>query len=94
MTSSEPSRLRIVVCDPTLARALRDAGHEVIYTGPDHSPEQVVATAIQEDADVIGLVDDGLVSQLGALLKEREVDDIVVTVYPPAQARSGTQRRT
>jgi methylmalonyl-CoA mutase cobalamin-binding domain/chain len=40
---------------PALARALRDAGMEVIYTGPRHTPEQIVRTALQEDADVIGL---------------------------------------
>ena len=40
---------------PALARALRDAGMEVIYTGPGHTPEQIVRTALQEDADVIGL---------------------------------------
>jgi methylmalonyl-CoA mutase C-terminal domain/subunit len=57
--------LRIVVAKPGLdghdrgikivARALRDAGHEVIYTGLRQSPEQIVETAIQEDADLIGL---------------------------------------
>lgn len=66
------------MCEPGLARALRDGGHEVIYTGPDHTPEQIVATAIQEDADLIGVADDALVSRLEALLTEREVDDIAV----------------
>ena len=57
--------IRIVVAKPGLdghdrgakviARALRDAGHEVIYTGLHQTPEQIVETAIQEDADVIGL---------------------------------------
>jgi methylmalonyl-CoA mutase, C-terminal domain len=70
--------MRIVVAEPGLGRALRDAGHEVIYLGPDHSPEQVVATAIQEDADLIGLADDSLVSRLSALLEERDADDIAV----------------
>lgn len=88
MTSPEAGRLRIVVGEPGLARSLRDAGHEVIYTGPDPSPEQVVATAIQEDADQIGLTDDGLVDELATLLEQREVDDIAVTVYPPDQARA------
>ncbi|WP_310527139.1 cobalamin-dependent protein [Nocardioides sp.] len=83
MTSSEPDRLRIVVGEPGLARALRDAGHEVIYTGPDQSPEQIVATAIQEDADVIGLSarSDGepaLAADLAALLARHGVDDIAV----------------
>ena len=83
MTSPSPDRLRIVVGEPRLARALRDAGHEVIYTGPGPSPEQIVATAIEEDADLIGLPDEELVSQLRTLLEEHDVDDVVVTVYPP-----------
>ncbi len=94
MTSSAPHRrLRIVVGKPGLdghdrgakivARALRDAGHEVIYTGLHQTPEQIVETAIQEDADLIGLsVLSGahmtLFTKLLALLKEREADDIVV----------------
>jgi methylmalonyl-CoA mutase, C-terminal domain len=59
------SRIRVVVAKPGLdghdrgvkvvARALRDAGMEVIYTGLHQTPEQIVETAIQEDADVIGL---------------------------------------
>lgn len=81
MSSSEPPRLRIVVGEPGLARALRDAGHEVIYTGPDHSPEQIVATAIQEDADVIGLGDPGLRPELVALLEQAGVEDIDVTAF-------------
>jgi methylmalonyl-CoA mutase C-terminal domain/subunit len=58
-------RIRIVVGKPGLdghdrgakivARALRDAGHEVIYTGLHQTPEQIVETAIQEDADLIGV---------------------------------------
>ncbi len=66
MSTPPPSRrLRIVVGKPGLdghdrgakivARALRDAGHEVIYTGLHQTPEQIVETAIQEDADLIGL---------------------------------------
>ncbi|HNM97645.1 MAG TPA: cobalamin B12-binding domain-containing protein [Marmoricola sp.] len=57
--------LRIVVAKPGLdghdrgvkvvARALRDAGHEVVYTGLHQTPEQIVETAIQEDADLVGL---------------------------------------
>jgi len=81
MTSSEPVRLRVVVGEPGLARALRDAGHEVIYTGPDHTPEQVVATAIQEDADLIGLVDAALAPELTALLAECGAADIGATVF-------------
>ena len=85
--------LRIVVAKPGLdghdrgakvvARALRDAGHEVIYTGLHQTPEQIVETAIQEDADAIGLsVLSGahmtLFRKLMDLLKEREATDIVV----------------
>jgi methylmalonyl-CoA mutase C-terminal domain/subunit len=85
--------IRIVVAKPGLdghdrgakvvARALRDAGNEVIYTGLHQTPEQIVETAIQEDADVIGLsVLSGahmtLFARLAELLREREVDDVVV----------------
>ena len=86
-------RVRIVVAKPGLdghdrgakviARALRDAGHEVIYTGLHQTPDQIVETAIQEDADVIGLsVLSGahmtLFERLLALLDERDARDIVV----------------
>jgi methylmalonyl-CoA mutase C-terminal domain/subunit len=85
--------LRIVVAKPGLdghdrgakvvARALRDAGHEVIYTGLHQTPEQIVETAIQEDADAIGLsVLSGahmtLFRKLIDLLEERDAADIVV----------------
>ena len=85
--------LRIVVAKPGLdghdrgakvvARALRDAGHEVIYTGLHQTPEQIVETAIQEDADLIGLsVLSGahmtLFRTLMDLLEKREAGDIVV----------------
>jgi methylmalonyl-CoA mutase C-terminal domain/subunit len=85
--------IRIVVAKPGLdghdrgakviARALRDAGHEVIYTGLHQTPEQIVETAIQEDADVIGLsVLSGahltLFKRLLELLDERDARDIVV----------------
>ena len=85
--------LRIVVAKPGLdghdrgakvvARALRDAGHEVIYTGLHQTPEQIVETAIQEDADMIGLsVLSGahmtLFRKIVDLLAEREASDIVV----------------
>ncbi len=85
--------LRIVVAKPGLdghdrgakvvARALRDAGHEVIYTGLHQTPEQIVETAIQEDADAVGLsVLSGahmtLFRKLIELLRERDAGDIVV----------------
>jgi methylmalonyl-CoA mutase, C-terminal domain len=66
-----------------VARALRDAGMEVIYTGLHQTPEQIVETAIQEDADAIGLsVLSGahmtLFQKLLALLEERQATDIAV----------------
>ena len=85
--------LRIVVAKPGLdghdrgakvvARALRDAGHEVIYTGLHQTPEQIVETAIQEDADLIGLsvlsgAHMSLFRRLTELLEERDARDIVV----------------
>ena len=85
--------LRIVVAKPGLdghdrgakvvARALRDAGHEVVYTGLHQTPEQIVETALQEDADLIGLsVLSGahmtLFRRIIELLAERDASDIVV----------------
>jgi methylmalonyl-CoA mutase C-terminal domain/subunit len=66
-----------------VARALRDAGHEVIYTGLHQTPEQIVETAIQEDADLIGLsvlsgAHMSLFRRLTELLRERDASDIVV----------------
>jgi isobutyryl-CoA mutase small subunit len=87
------ARTRVVVAKPGLdghdrgakivARALRDAGIEVIYTGLHQTPEQIVETAIQEDADAIGLsVLSGahmtLFRRVVELLAERGVADIVV----------------
>jgi methylmalonyl-CoA mutase C-terminal domain/subunit len=85
--------IRVVIAKPGLdghdrgakvvARALRDAGMEVIYTGLHQTPEQIVETAIQEDADAIGLsVLSGahmtLFRRLRELLAQREASDIVV----------------
>jgi methylmalonyl-CoA mutase C-terminal domain/subunit len=87
------SPLRVVVAKPGLdghdrgakvvARALRDAGMEVVYTGLHQSPEQIVETAIAEDADAIGLsVLSGahmtLFKKVRELLVQRDADDIVV----------------
>ncbi|MER7458180.1 cobalamin B12-binding domain-containing protein [Micromonospora sp. NPDC126480] len=87
------SRVRVVVAKPGLdghdrgakvvARALRDAGMEVIYTGLHQTPEQIVETAIQEDADAVGLsVLSGahmtLFRRVLELLAERDARDIVV----------------
>ena len=87
------SPLRVVVAKPGLdghdrgakvvARALRDAGMEVVYTGLHQTPEQIVEAAIQEDADAVGLsVLSGahmtLFAKVMQLLKERDAEDIVV----------------
>jgi len=87
------SRIRVVVAKPGLdghdrgakvvARALRDAGMEVIYTGLHQTPEQIVETAIQEDADAVGLsVLSGahmtLFRRVIELLRERSAEDMVV----------------
>jgi methylmalonyl-CoA mutase C-terminal domain/subunit len=66
-----------------IARALRDAGMEVIYTGLHQTPEQVVETAIQEDADAIGIsILSGahmtLIPRIVELLKQNEAEDILV----------------
>jgi methylmalonyl-CoA mutase C-terminal domain/subunit len=87
------SPLRVVVAKPGLdghdrgakvvARALRDAGMEVVYTGLHQTPEQIVEAAIQEDADLVGLsVLSGahmtLFAKVMELLKARDAADIVV----------------
>ncbi len=91
--SSSNKKIRVVVAKPGLdghdrgakiiARALRDAGMEVIYTGLHQTPEQIVETAIQEDADLVGLsVLSGahmtLFRRLLELLAERDASDIGV----------------
>jgi methylmalonyl-CoA mutase C-terminal domain/subunit len=88
-------KIRVVVAKPGLdghdrgakiiARALRDAGMEVIYTGLHQTPEQIVETVIQEDADAVGLsILSGahmtLVPRVVELLRAQDVDDVVVTV--------------
>ena len=85
--------IRVVIAKPGLdghdrgakvvARALRDAGMEVIYTGLHQTPEQIVETAIQEDADVVGLsIHSGahmtLFPRVVELLRERGASDVVV----------------
>ncbi len=80
--------MRIVVCDAGLGRALRDAGHEVVYLGPEHTPEQVVAIAAQEDVDLIALADHGLHAELVTLMERAGVDDIDARVFAPDQARA------
>src|SRR5687767_13652767 len=88
-------KIRVVVAKPGLdghdrgakiiARALRDAGMEVIYTGLHQTPEQIAATVIQEDADAVGLsILSGahmtLVPKVVELLREQGADDVVITV--------------
>ncbi|HZH24451.1 MAG TPA: cobalamin B12-binding domain-containing protein [Solirubrobacteraceae bacterium] len=88
-------KIRVVVAKPGLdghdrgakiiARALRDAGMEVIYTGLHQTPEQIVETVLQEDADAVGLsILSGahmtLVPRVVQLLREQEAGDVVVTV--------------
>lgn len=78
-----------------VARALRDAGHEVVYTGPDQSPEQTVETSLQEDADAIVLVASGgsdpLVVRVIGLLAACDAADVGVVAVDPA-ARDSVQR--
>jgi methylmalonyl-CoA mutase C-terminal domain/subunit len=88
-------KIRVVVAKPGLdghdrgakiiARALRDAGMEVIYTGLHQTPEQIVETVLQEDADAVGLsILSGahmtLVPKVVELLREQDAGDVVVTV--------------
>ena len=88
-------KIRVVVAKPGLdghdrgakiiARALRDAGMEVIYTGLHQTPEQIAETVLQEDAHAVGLsILSGahmtLVPRVVSLLKEQGADDVVVTV--------------
>ena len=94
-STSSSKKIRVVVAKPGLdghdrgakiiARALRDAGMEVIYTGLHQTPEQIAATVIQEDADAVGLsILSGahmtLVPRIAELLSEQGIDDVVLTV--------------
>src|SRR6476659_1511328 len=95
MSASTGKKIRVVVAKPGLdghdrgakiiARTLRDAGMEVIYTGLHQTPEQIVETVIQEDADAVGLsILSGahmtLVPRIMELLKAQGADDVLVTV--------------
>ena len=88
-------KIRVVVAKPGLdghdrgakivARALRDAGMEVIYTGLHQTPEQIVETAIQEDADAVGIsllsgAHMTLVPRIIELLHESEADDVLIVL--------------
>jgi methylmalonyl-CoA mutase, C-terminal domain len=87
--------IRVLVAKPGLdghdrgakviARALRDAGMEVIYTGLRQTPEMIVNAAIQEDVDCIGLsilsgAHNGIVARIMALLRESAADDVLVVL--------------
>jgi methylmalonyl-CoA mutase, C-terminal domain len=95
MPAASNRKIRVVVAKPGLdghdrgakiiARALRDAGMEVIYTGLHQTPEQIVETVLQEDADAVGLsILSGahmtLVPRVIELLREQDAGDVVVTV--------------
>jgi methylmalonyl-CoA mutase C-terminal domain/subunit len=96
MSTQSPTRkIRVVVAKPGLdghdrgakiiARALRDAGMEVIYTGLHQTPEQIVETVLQEDADAVGLsILSGahmtLVPRIVELLRAQDAGEVVVTV--------------
>ena len=88
-------KIRVVVAKPGLdghdrgakiiARALRDAGMEVIYTGLHQTPEQIVETALQEDADAVGIsILSGahmtLVPRIVELLRSEQAEDVLVVV--------------
>lgn len=90
---SSKRRIRVLVAKPGLdshdrgakvvARALRDAGMEVIYTGLKQTPEQIVETALQEDVDVIGLsilsgAHMSLFPRIMELVKQKGLDDVLV----------------
>ena len=88
-------KLRVIIAKPGLdghdrgakviARALRDAGMEVIYTGLRQTPEHIVSAALQEDADVIGLsilsgAHNHIVPRLMDLIREKGLEDVLVVI--------------
>jgi methylmalonyl-CoA mutase C-terminal domain/subunit len=88
-------KIRVIIAKPGLdghdrgakviARALRDAGMEVIYTGLRQTPEQIVTAALQEDADVIGLsilsgAHNHIAPRLLELIHDRGIDDVLVLI--------------
>jgi methylmalonyl-CoA mutase C-terminal domain/subunit len=88
-------KIRVIIAKPGLdghdrgakviARALRDAGMEVIYTGLRQTPEQIVSAALQEDADVIGLsilsgAHNHICPRVMELLKANQLDDVMVVI--------------
>ncbi|SOC49032.1 methylmalonyl-CoA mutase, C-terminal domain [Blastococcus aggregatus] len=97
-------RIRVVVAGPgpadedrvaeILARALRDAGVEVVYTDRPQTPEQLVATVVQEDADAVGIVlaegDVAPLARVAGLMAERGIDDVLVFAGGVAPADAPT----
>ncbi|HEX7287469.1 MAG TPA: cobalamin B12-binding domain-containing protein [Candidatus Angelobacter sp.] len=92
---STDRKIRVLVAKPGLdghdrgakviARALRDAGMEVIYTGLRQTPEMIVSSALQEDVNVIGLsilsgAHNAIVPRVSALLRQNEMDDVLLLV--------------
>jgi methylmalonyl-CoA mutase, C-terminal domain len=95
MSTMSAAPIRVLVAKPGLdghdrgakvvARALRDAGMEVIYTGLHRSPEQIAEAALQEDVQVVGLsvlsgAHNALVPQIQAALAERKMEDVLIVV--------------
>lgn len=93
--TSDQRPIRVIIAKPGLdghdrgakviARALRDAGMEVIYTGLRQTPEQIVSAALQEDADVIGLsilsgAHNHIAPRLMQLLRDKGLDDVLVVM--------------
>ena len=100
--------IRVVIAKPGLdghdrgakiiARALRDAGMEVIYTGLHQTPEQIAETVVQEDADAVGIsILSGahmtLVPRILALLREAEAEDVLVVLGGTIPAADGDELR-
>ncbi len=92
---AEERKIRVLVAKPGLdghdrgakviARALRDAGMEVIYTGLRQTPEMIVSASLQEDVDVIGLsilsgAHNAIVPRVRELLKENKMDDVMLVI--------------
>ena len=95
MVAMSELKIRVLVAKPGLdghdrgakviARALRDAGMEVIYTGLRQTPEMIVSAALQEDVHVIGLsilsgAHNAIVPRVTALLKQHKMDDVILVV--------------
>jgi methylmalonyl-CoA mutase cobalamin-binding domain/chain len=98
MSAEGPPWIRVVVAEPgpaghecgalAIARALREAGMEVIYTGPQQTPAQIAQTAIHEDADAVGLPGGhaAVASRVADLLREQGAGDVAVEALAPGAA--------